>query len=222
MGGLWYLLTLLPVIGLVQVGSQAMADRYMYLPLIGLAVAVSWGAQELLARRRRLLLAAALATIAALSWTTHRQLRHWRSSEALFVHTLHVTRDNPIAHAHLGAALLERGATAEAIQHYSEAIRLRPKWAKAYLSRATIYGILGRDEEAVADCTEAIRLDKTKPRYFQSRGPARCRLGDVVGARTDMEAAGGPQQRAACCHSVRGGCWSPAGTVRSRCCRSRW
>ncbi len=132
-GWLWYLVALAPVIGVVQVGSQAMADRYMYLPLVGLAIAVAWGVPELLgalagdARRRRALLAlAAGASVALLAGTAILQVRHWRDSEALFEHALSVTRDNSIAHAHLGAALLERGDVESAIGHWREAARLRP------------------------------------------------------------------------------------------------
>ncbi len=132
-GWLWYLVALAPVIGVVQVGSQAMADRYMYLPLIGLAIAVAWGVPELLgalvgdARRRRALLAlAAGASVALLAGTAILQVRHWRDSVALFEHALSVTRGNSIAHAHLGAALLERGEVESAIVHWREAARLRP------------------------------------------------------------------------------------------------
>ena len=133
MGWLWYLVALAPVIGVVQVGSQAMADRYMYLPLIGLAIAVAWGVPELLgalvgdARRRRALLAlAAGASVALLAGTAILQVRHWRDSVALFEHALSVTRGNSIAHAHLGAALLERGEVESAIVHWRKAARLRP------------------------------------------------------------------------------------------------
>lgn len=132
-GWLWYLVALTPVIGVVQVGSQAMADRYMYLPLIGLAIAIAWGVPELLgallgdARRRRAPLAlAAGASIALLAATATLQVRHWRDSVALFEHTLSVTRDNSIAHSYLGAALLERGEVESAIVQWREAARLRP------------------------------------------------------------------------------------------------
>ena len=132
-GWLWYLVALTPVIGVVQVGSQAMADRYMYLPLIGLAIAAAWGVPELLdallndARRRRALLALAAGTsVALLAGPAILQVRHWRDSVALFEHTLSVTRDNSIAHTHLGAALLERGEVESAIVHWQEATRLRP------------------------------------------------------------------------------------------------
>jgi tetratricopeptide (TPR) repeat protein len=128
-GWLWYLATLLPVIGLVQVGSQAMADRYSYLPLVGLSLAAAFGLPGLLPARpawRRGLAGVGLAALAALFAAAALQLRHWRDSEALFRHALAVTAENPIAHAHLAAALLEGGRPAEAIAHYRESIRLRP------------------------------------------------------------------------------------------------
>jgi tetratricopeptide (TPR) repeat protein len=128
-GWLWYLGTLVPVIGLVQVGSQAMADRYMYLPLIGLGIAVAWGASDACARLpggRAALPVAACAAIAALAVIASVQVRHWRDSASLFRHSLEVTRNNHVAHAYLGTALLKRGQTGDAIFHYEEALRLRP------------------------------------------------------------------------------------------------
>jgi tetratricopeptide (TPR) repeat protein len=132
-GWFWFLGTLVPVIGLVQVGSQSMADRYMYLPLVGLALAVAWELPELATRwipdarrRRAALAAAACACVAALGATTSLQLRHWRDSEALMRHALAVTHNNHIAHAHLGIALLERGEVAAAVAHWRESARLRP------------------------------------------------------------------------------------------------
>jgi len=135
-GWLWYLGTLVPTLGLVQVGSQARADRYTYLPLVGLALALAWGVPEALARllpdarrRRAALGLGAAACIAALALGTRLQLRHWRDSEALMRHALAVTGDNFIAHAYLGSALLARGATGEAIVHWRESARLAPGYA---------------------------------------------------------------------------------------------
>ena len=128
-GWLWYLGTLVPMIGLVQVGSQAMADRYTYLPLIGLGIAAAWGVPELLARlpgRRVVVPLLAVCSIAALGVATSLQLRHWRDSEALFRHALRVTERNHVAHSYLGAALLEQERTADAIREFELALRLRP------------------------------------------------------------------------------------------------
>jgi len=135
-GWLWFAVTLLPVIGLVQVGSQSMADRYMYLPLVGLTVAVAWGAPALVAglpggdrARRAVLVGVALLAVAGLATGTRLQLRHWRDSEALMRHALAVTQGNFIAHAHLGAALLEQGRALEAADAWRESARLRPDYA---------------------------------------------------------------------------------------------
>jgi tetratricopeptide (TPR) repeat protein len=113
----------------VQVGSQALADRYMYLPLAGLALALAGGAADTLGTRGRrgaLLACAALLVVALLSGATRAQLRHWRDSRSLFAHALEVTEENHIAHAFLGAAYAERGQLAETISHYREALRIRP------------------------------------------------------------------------------------------------
>ena len=125
-GWFWFLGTLVPTIGIVQVGSQAMADRYMYLPLVGLAIAVTWGSFDLARGRQTLLRGVAIASICVIALVSLVQLRHWRNSEALFTHALRVTTGNHIAHAHLGAALLQEGKTAQAIDHYLESMRLRP------------------------------------------------------------------------------------------------
>jgi tetratricopeptide (TPR) repeat protein len=134
-GWLWFLGMLVPTIGLVQVGSQALADRYMYLPLAGLALALVWGAAELAGARTRgrgrALALAGMLVIAALSAATRGQLRHWRDSQSLFSHALEVTEQNHIAHAFLGAAHAERGETAETIRHYREAVRIRPDFRTA-------------------------------------------------------------------------------------------
>jgi len=131
-GWLWFLGMFVPTLGLVQVGAQAMADRYAYLPLTGLAIVVAWGAPDLLAalglpaRTRRIALGtAALAALAALTAASSVQIRTWRDSESLFRRALAVTRANYVAHAHLGDALLERGRAAEAVAHWEESLRLR-------------------------------------------------------------------------------------------------
>lgn len=137
-GWLWFLGLLVPTLGLVQVGAQAHADRYTYLPLTGLAIAVAWGAPDLLAAlgvgagaRRRALALAGVAAVAALAGASRGELRYWRNSEALFRRALAVTERNDIAHAHLGAALLARGQGTLAVQHWEEAVRLRPDFLEA-------------------------------------------------------------------------------------------
>jgi hypothetical protein len=162
-GWLWFLGMLVPTLGLVQVGAQSMADRYMYLPLTGLAISVAWGVPDLLARlplpprSRRLCLAlAAGASIAALSAASAAQLRYWRDSETLFRRALAVTRENPIAHAHLGDALLERGRASEAVAHWEESLRLLPGYLEAANNLAWL--LATTPNERVRDPARAIAV----------------------------------------------------------------
>jgi len=160
-GWLWYLGMLVPVIGLVQVGSQAYADRYTYLPVIGLLVALAWGAGELVARSRPGRIVAACACVlllAVLSTLTARQVALWKDTWTLFSHTLAVTRDNPVAHQNLGDVLLKRGEVLPAKRHYEETLRLAPGFADARNKLGSILGSLGRYDEAIAQFQEAIRL----------------------------------------------------------------
>jgi tetratricopeptide (TPR) repeat protein len=118
-GWCWYVVTLLPVIGIVQVGMQSMADRYMYVPMIGLLIAVAWEAARILPVAGPIVVAAC----AILSW---RQIPVWKDGLTLFTHTLAVTRDNFVAHDNLGVELDRRGRPDEAIAHYRETLRIKP------------------------------------------------------------------------------------------------
>jgi Tfp pilus assembly protein PilF len=172
-GWLWYLGTLLPAVGLIQVGSQAMADRYMYLPLVGLAIAVAWGAPELFAPSRAgraALGAAAVAVIAALAVGSVLQLRHWRDSEALFRRALRVTEGNAIAHAHLGAALLEQGRTADTILHYRRALETNPRYLQVLNNLAWLLATL--PDENLRDPEAALRLAQRAARQTDHEDPA--------------------------------------------------
>ncbi len=128
-GWLWFLGTLVPVIGLVQVGRQAMADRYTYIPMIGLGVMLVWGAADLLTRvRRGNLIGGGLAALAlaGCALATRQQLNYWRDGCTLFTHTLAVTKGNALAQNNLGTALAALGRRDEALLHYAEAVRLQP------------------------------------------------------------------------------------------------
>ncbi|MGD8695130.1 MAG: tetratricopeptide repeat protein [Syntrophobacterales bacterium] len=161
-GWLWYLGTLVPVIGLVQVGSQAMADRYTYLPLVGLFIALAWGVPCLFAGwRHRQSMLAILATIVLVSFTvcTWLQLRHWQNSITLFQHTLQVTTNNHFAHNNLGVALAQDGRLNEAISHYSEALRLKPGAFEVHNNLANALAAQGSVDEAIQHYFEALRLE---------------------------------------------------------------
>ncbi|HEX2340090.1 MAG TPA: tetratricopeptide repeat protein [Vicinamibacterales bacterium] len=167
-GWLWYLVTLIPVIGLIQVGSQPIADRYTYVPLIGLFIIVAWGVPEILARRRvttTVLATAAVVVVAACVVAARAQVDHWRSSVALWQHAVSVTTDNYRAQGNLGHALAAEGRRDEAIQHYSEAVRIRPSYAEAHNNLGLALARQGRIEEAIPHYAEALRL---LPDYFEA------------------------------------------------------
>ncbi|MFN2476395.1 MAG: tetratricopeptide repeat protein [Chthoniobacterales bacterium] len=134
-GWLWYLIMLAPVIGIVQVGSQSRADRYTYLPQIGICVLLTWGMSDLIGRRtvyKRYAAAAATLIITALIFSARQQAALWRDSETLWSHTVARTTDNPVGQVYFGEALYAAGKTADAIEHYRQAISLDPAHAPAY------------------------------------------------------------------------------------------
>jgi tetratricopeptide (TPR) repeat protein len=163
-GWLWYLGMLVPVIGLVQVGSQAYADRYTYLPAIGLLVALVWFAGDLVSvsRTRRAAAAIALALVlAALSAATARQVAVWKDMRTLFTHAVAVTRDNPVALERLGETLLGEGEVGPAIAQLTEAVRLAPNYFEAHNNLGSALGMTGRNDEAVVHFRAALRGMKT-------------------------------------------------------------
>jgi len=160
-GWLWYLITLLPVIGLVQVGNQAWADRYTYVPLIGLFIMLAWGARDLTASlpgaRALRPLGAGLIFTALLILTIH-QARYWRDSITLFEHTLAVTADNFVIHNNLGVALAKQGKTELAAPHLLEALRLDPFNARAQNKVGEELFAQGKMAEAAAKFQQASKL----------------------------------------------------------------
>jgi tetratricopeptide (TPR) repeat protein len=157
-GWLWYLVALLPVIGLAQVGAQARADRYMYVPMVGLAVMLAWGIADLFRRLPKIaaLLAAASSLLFAVA--ANAQVRCWRDSEALFRHALDVTVDNYVAHNNLGAALsLLPGRLPEAIAQYQAALSIFPGYADAHNNLGSALAQTGRLPAALAEFQAAVR-----------------------------------------------------------------
>jgi len=160
-GWLWFVGTLVPVIDIVQAGDQAMADRFTYVPLVGLAIATVWGL-DALARRRptatRIAQAGALAVLGALAIATHRQLATWRDSTTVFTHALAVTADNWLAHHNLGMALAKRGDIDSAAGEFAAAIRLRPSYADAHYDLGVALLRERKPDEAVAEFTRTLDL----------------------------------------------------------------
>jgi Flp pilus assembly protein TadD len=161
-GWLWFLGALVPVIGLVQVGSQAMADRYSYFPSIGIFIAVAFGARDLAARfqiSKIILATAAVSILASCLFLTEKQLGYWRNDESLFRHDIAAIGDNEIARGNLGAAFEKQGRKTEAIAEYRQALRLDPKNAETHNNLASLLDSIGDTNAALPEYQEAIRLD---------------------------------------------------------------
>ena len=161
-GWLWYLSMLLPVIGLVQVNLQAHADRYTYLPQIGLYLMIAWGVADLSATwryRTQTVGVASIVAIAALAVTARAQASYWRDSETLWNHTMAVTKDNYFAHASLADLLMRRDRLAEAIAHSEEALRIRPGDADAQNNLGLALLQTGDVQRAAAHLEKALAID---------------------------------------------------------------
>lgn len=162
-GWLWYLGTLVPVIGLMQAGLwPAMADRWTYVPAIGIFIMVAWGISDLAAKwkfKKTWLSLAAATVLLVFMVTTWLQVRFWADSITLFEHALKVTTHNFVAHNNLGTALKDQGRIAEATRHYHEALRIFPGYAKAHNNIGAAMEDQGRIAEAISHYSEALRFD---------------------------------------------------------------
>ena len=157
-GWLWYLGTLVPVIGLVRIGLQSRADRYTYIPLIGFSIALAWGFSALV-KQHRWLAAPVAAWACAICAVTFVQAATWHDSITVFEHALKVTDGNYVAHNNLGAALRHAGRRADAFPHFEEAIRLRPRYPEAQNNLGEALLAAGRVEDALPHVAEALKLD---------------------------------------------------------------
>jgi len=170
-GWLWYIGTLLPVIGLVQAGLwPAIADRFAYVPFIGLFAIIAWGVPDLVVRwhyRKIKLATIAVAFFAVLMATSCLQVGYWKNSITLFKHTLDVTYNNHIAHHKIGEALKLQNKTVAAAKHYSEALRIKPDFFATHLNLGIILRDEGKLNEAIYYFTRALRLkpDRAEPYY---------------------------------------------------------
>lgn len=183
-GWFWYLIMLLPVIGIVQVGAQGWADRYTYLPHIGLYLLITWGIVDLAARwpyRRRILGAVAAILVVVLTWCSSIQAVYWRNSESLWTHTLAVTSNNAVAHNNLGDVFFKRDQIDEALSHYEKALEIRSHHhASNYDSLLALFhnnvgSALRRKglvDEAIAHFQQAIQLQPDYPTAYINLGGA--------------------------------------------------
>jgi tetratricopeptide (TPR) repeat protein len=194
-GWLWFLGTLVPVIGLVQVGEQAIADRYAYIPLIGIFVMIVWGAADL-ADSRQLAFAprakVAAVVLGVLVLFTCDQLRYWRSAVDLWAHTVDVTQDNFFGEQNLGAAFLEAERYDEAIPHFKRAISLRPQDPGGHLNLAGDFALTDRPRDAILEYETAIPLvtnPKMRLSALDTLGRLYSQVGEYSKARASYEQA---------------------------------
>ena len=181
-GWAWYVVTLVPVIGIVQVGDHVIADRYTYVPLVGLFIMVAWGVPDLVSRwrhRRVGLAVSAVAAISALTMCTWHQLGHWQNSVTLFEHALRVTSNNALAYTNLGHALLEEGRTEEAVDHLSKALTVQPRYVKAHINLGIALAGQGRLDEAVDHLSQALALDPDNVDAHYNMGVAMIKKGNL-------------------------------------------
>jgi tetratricopeptide (TPR) repeat protein len=168
-GWLWYLITLVPVIGIVQVGNQAHADRYTYVPLIGIFIMISWGLKTIVDRlqnsKKLFVKIAAAALFPAMMGLTWEQVGYWKSDFTLFSHAITVTKRNYVAHNNFGLYLYKTGRTGEAIAHYQKALEIKPNYAEAHNNLGVPLENIGRTDEAIAHYQKALEI---KPHYAEA------------------------------------------------------
>lgn len=183
-GWFWFLVTLLPVIGLIQVGIQARADRYMYIPSIGLGIMIAWAAKDASEHPhlRRSIVAAAAVVIIILTLCTRRQITYWRDGVTLFTRAVERHPDCFWTHTHLATALAHTGRMKEAEEHYREAVRLQPDHPATHFDLGTHLLKENRLDDAIAAFHEALRL---RPEY----APALTNLALALATKGDLDAA---------------------------------
>jgi tetratricopeptide (TPR) repeat protein len=194
-GWLWYAITIAPVIGIIQISLSApyiIADRYHYLPSIGIAIILAWGIPSLIKNeniRKNILLPSAIIFLGVMGFLSWKQCGYWKNSIELWNHALHVTINNTIAHNNRGAVYDELGQYELAIEDYSEVINLQPVNFLTCYNRGNIYSKLNRYQNAIADYNESIRLKPDYADAYYNRGVSFLRLGQYQSALPDFNKA---------------------------------
>jgi Tfp pilus assembly protein PilF len=174
-GWFWYLGVLAPVIGVFQGTGEAMADRFTYLPSIGLTLMLCWSVPSRALERRNLKVITCVAAVAGLvvcAALSRVQVGYWKDSETLFQHALDVTRDNAVAHGYLGLALMQTRRIPEAIEHLEQAVRLKPDFADAQCNLGIALCRAGKIGDAIGHFTQALRLKPDSPEVHGNLGLA--------------------------------------------------
>jgi tetratricopeptide (TPR) repeat protein len=227
-GWFWYLVMLVPVIGLVQVGEQGYADRYTYLPHIGLFMVMVWFAGDVVTVRRsrlRLAVTSAIAVliILGLAWVAFIQASYWRNSETLWTHALAVTSDNDVAHNNLGYLCADRGDMDKALSHFESAARIRSGKRDPHYDLASAFVQMnlgdalarkGRSDEAMVHYQEAIRLQPNYGDAYYNRGSVLFAQGRIDEAIADWEKALQIQPNDADAHTGLGNAFLQKGSPR--------
>ncbi len=172
-GWFWYLGVLVPAIGLIQVGAQAMADRYTYLSLIGLFIIIAWGAAEFTAkwRNRKITIGIpAILLLVVMLVCTRMQVRHWRDNFSLFSHALSVTENNYIMQNNFGSFLLESNQYDEALVHFDESLRINPKHVSAHINAGSTFLERGQIDKAVVHLNEAMKIGPNIAKIYNEFG----------------------------------------------------
>jgi protein O-mannosyl-transferase len=191
-GWLWYLGTLVPVIGIVQVGSQSMADRYTYIPLVGLFIAISWGVKSIVESQpkwRHAFIVFVLIALSGLFLTARAQVETWKNSLTLFGHALLVTDVNPVAHHNIGAFYLDQNDCQKAVPHFLKAIEMKENYADPYHG----LGVCALRETPPADAmklfTKALEINPLLTRALIDRGAVFMKQGKFDEAADDFRQA---------------------------------
>ncbi len=181
-GWLWYLGTLVPVIGLVQVGAQALADRYAYITLIGLFIMIAWGVSEFIARwpHRVRVSSISIGVILAVCIICSKiQVQYWFNGITLFKRAIQVTQNSFRMHDNLGLALVRQGQSDEAYPHFKEALRIKPDYAKSHHNVGTYYLFKGKLNEAITHYNAALQINPDFEKTHNNLGLALVRMGKL-------------------------------------------
>ena len=191
-GWLWYLGMLVPVIGLVQVGSQALADRYAYLPLVGIYIAIAWLLRDWAshqARRQQALALVAAAVVLACMTASWRQAGTWRTSTHVHQHAIEVTKNNYFAHSNLGLVLRGQSELTRAVEHLESAVRIKPDFAFAHTNLGVAYELEGELGRAAAAHERAIEIKPDYAKAHVNLAVALLKMGNLDQAETHLRRA---------------------------------
>jgi tetratricopeptide (TPR) repeat protein len=191
-GWLWFAGAMIPMIGLVQSGAQSMADRFTYLPMIGLAIAVAWAVPQLIVeswRRRAVACVFAMTLLLTLSRATRQQISYWHDSQSVFEHALAVTNDNHVAHNNLAFELARQQKFADAREHYLAALKIHPTYSVAHNGLGTVYARTGNRAAAMREYELAVHYNPSYAVAHRNLGVQLASIGKVNEAIEQYRAA---------------------------------